>query len=123
MKTIKIKYPLAFFFIILCLPKSGYSQAISATNIHWRLADKKIEVFYDLPGNKDTIEVKIYFHKESNPAFSYSPRTVKGSIGKGVFSGKGKKIVWSTKNEPASLFTGGGFYFKILINKIPEKKD
>ena len=115
----KIFFGTILFLSGILLQNNGYSQqAIAPSNVHWRIIGKKIEIFYDLPHNKDSLEVKVIFLKKSNPQFGYVPRVVSGSIGKGVFSGKSRKIVWQIKNEPASLFTGDGYYFVVKVKKI-----
>lgn len=119
MKTFRIIYIAPLITILLFLPKTGNSQAIPVSHVHWRIVDKKIEVFYDLPQNKDSVEVKMVFKKDSDPNFSYSPHFLKGNIGRGIYSGKDKKVVWNIENEPAYLFTGGGFSFKITVKRIP----
>jgi hypothetical protein len=98
----------------------GYAQSLKTNNIHYRIIDDKIEIFYDLPWNRDSLDVKIVFFKKSDAQFLYQPRYIKGAIGKGIFSGKKRKITWYFKKEPSYLFTGSGFYFKITAIKIPE---
>ena len=108
--------------IILCLififftPKN-FAQTITATNIHHRIIENKIEIFYDLPNNRDTLDVQVFFHKKSNPKFVYQPKYVNGNIGVGVYFGANKKIVWQFKKEPAYLFTGSNFYFTIKAKR------
>lgn len=102
-----------FCAVLWSIPNNGSAQSIRATNIHFRIIDEKIEVFYDLPENNDSILVKIVFRKKSAPKFRHYPRFISGDSGLGVFSGINKKIVWYYKKEPPSLFTGSDFYFNI----------
>jgi hypothetical protein len=107
-----------FFF-----PVVGLTQSVRVTNVHFRSIEDRIEVFYDLPKNSDSIQVKLVFRKKSSPTFKYYPKAVSGDIGIDIFSGPAKKIVWDIKKEPASIFTGSNFYFKIIALKIPKKED
>jgi hypothetical protein len=120
MKDLRIIFIAQLITLMLLIPKTGNSQAIPVSDVHWRIIDKKIEVFYDLPQNKDSVEVKLAFKKDSDPNFSYSPHFLRGNIGRGIYSGKDKKIVWNIENEPDYLFTGGGFSFKITVKRIPK---
>ncbi|MBL0180988.1 MAG: hypothetical protein IPP96_01370 [Chitinophagaceae bacterium] len=88
------------------------------SNIFFRTIGDKIEIFYDLPQNADTIDVKVFFRKKSDPKTRYRLKQVSGSIGIGRFSGRKKKIVWAYKKEPPYLFTGSGFYYEITAKKV-----
>lgn len=99
-----------------------FAQNVKPTNIFYRTIANKIEIFYDLPRNSDTLEVKIYFHKKSDPKTRYPLKWIQGSVGIGKFSGRKQKIVWNYKKEPPYLFTGSGFYYEIIVKKfIPNR--
>ena len=106
-----------FIFII------GFTQNIKVSNIFFRYIDDKIEIFYDLIRNSDTLDVKIYFRKKSDPKIKYQLKWAKGSIGIGRFSGEKLKVVWSYKKEPAYLFTGSGFHYEVIAKKIYKRQD
>jgi hypothetical protein len=108
-------------FCFLCI--NVISQSLSTTNIHYRTIDNKIEIYYDLPKNRDSLSVKIIFYKKSDPKFKYHPKYITGVVGIGLFSGINKKITWYFKKEPAWVFTGSGFYFKVIAVKISKKYD
>ncbi len=106
-----------------CSVLSGISGIVSAqsirpSNIHYRIIDETMEIFYDLPANKDTIVVKVVFRKKSSPRFKYYPRFTSGACGVGIFSGANRKIVWHYKKEPEYILTGSGFYFDIYVTKF-----
>lgn len=109
-----------FFLILLSQIVSiiGLSQNIKASNIFSRTIGDTIEIFYDLPGNSDTLNVKVFFRKKSDPKIKYRLKWVSGSIGIGRFSGKKQKVIWSYKKEPPYLFTGSGFYYQVIARKI-----
>jgi len=113
----KFAFVIGMFFIVI---SSSFSQTLKAKNVHYRLIDDKIEVFYDLPANHDSLEIKVEFRKKSDSDFRYQPKYTGGDIGIGIFSGKSKKIVWHITKEPPSLFTGSEFYFSIYAIKIPK---
>ena len=106
---------LTILFIMIFAQCNG--QTLTASNIISRTIEDKIEIFYDLPRNRDTLEVKVYFCKKSDPKIKYRLKWVTGSIGVGRFSGRKQKVVWSYKKEPAYLFTGSGFYYKVIAKK------
>jgi len=121
----RIRKFLIFFVFVACVflvPSIGLAQAIHPGNVHFRIIDERIEVFYDLPVNHDSIHVKIVFHKKSAPKFKYIPQFVSGDIGIGTYSGANRKIVWYYKKEPPSVFTGDGGYFEIKVKRIPVKQ-
>lgn len=100
----------------------GFSQIRKVSNIFFRTIGDKIEIFYDLPRNSDTLDVTIYFRKKSDPKTKYRLKWVRGSIGIGKFSGIKQKVVWRYKKEPSYLFTGSGFYYEIIPKKIKLKR-
>lgn len=107
--------------ILLILIGNSYSQSVKVRNVHYRQIDEQIEIFYDLPVNSDSIQVKLVFRKKSAPKFKYYPRFIEGDVGIGIFSGTNKKIVWDIKKEPSSVFTGSDFYFDVKVKRWPEK--
>jgi hypothetical protein len=108
---------------LFCAILSGISGIVSAqsicpSNIHYRIIDETMEIFYDLPTNKDTTVVKVIFRKKSSPRFKYYPRFTSGACGVGIFSGANRKIVWHYKKEPEYILTGSGLYFDIYVTKF-----
>lgn len=122
MRISKLAFPFVFVACVYLAPTIVTAQSIRPGNIHFRIIDERIEVFYDLPANHDSIHVKVVFRKKSAPKFRYVPQFTKGDIGVGVFSGANRKIVWYTKKEPPSVFTGDGFYFEIKVKRVPVKE-
>lgn len=104
--------------LFLCWVRPCCSQNPAPANIFHRMIGDRIEIFYDLPRNTDTLEVVIWFRKKSDPGMKYRLRYAKGSIGNGVFSGKRQKVVWLYKKEPPHLFTGSGFYYEVHVRKL-----
>jgi len=109
--------------LVVIVTGNSFSQALKTNNIHYRIIDERIEIFYDLPINDDSLQVKIVFRKKSAPKFKYYPKVLSGDVGMGIFSGANNKIVWDFKKEPDYLFTGNGFYFKINAVKVPKRED
>lgn len=114
----KISLLILTFFISI---NFSFSQNLKVKNIHYRIIDQRIEIFYDLPQNIDTVNISIVFKKKSETNFRYYPRFVSGDIGKGVFSGKTHKIIWNIENEPQNVFAGSEFYFKVYAVKASTK--
>ncbi len=123
MRSFHLFYAL-FLWILLCqFTYQTNAHRLRASNIIYRTLGDKIEIFYDLPHNSDTLNVQIFFCKKSNPKMRYQLQNAKGSIGVGVFSGKKLKVVWDYKKAPSYIFTGSGFYYKVVISKMPSWKD
>jgi hypothetical protein len=122
MKIRKLTIYFVFVACVCLIPEIGRTQAIHPNNVHFRIIDERLEVFYDLPVNHDSIYVKIVFRKKSAPKFRYIPQFVSGDIGIGTYSGANQKIVWYYKKEPPSVYTGDGFYFEIKVKRISEKQ-
>ena len=112
---------LFFVLIFYWISISGFAQNRKVSNIFFRTIKDKIEIFYDLPRNSDTLNVTVYFRKKSDPTTKYRLKRATGSIGIGRFSGNKLKVVWNYKKEPPYLFTGSGFYYEITDKKIKSK--
>ena len=96
----------------------GISQTVKVSNIHYRLLDQEIQVIYDLPRNFDSLQIQLIFYKRSDLTFKYRPKKLSGDIGRGVFSGKNKKVTWTLSKEPAYLFSGAGFHFDVVAKRL-----
>ena len=124
----KRKYPAGnyvviaiFFFFFFFLSSHCTAQSLQVTNVRYKTIDNTIEIIYDLPINNDSVEVKLFFQKRSDSTFLYHPKFVSGSIGKGKFSGRNRRIIWYFRKELPNVFTGSGFYFRIRAVKILPK--
>lgn len=112
-----------FYTVAFLFSQDSKAQAINVSNIHYRLIDERIEVFFDLPQSlKDSVIIELFFYKRSDSSFVYQPLYTNGDIGKGMFAGPSNKIIWNIKGEPAFVFTGSGFYFKVSAVKITHSK-
>lgn len=118
----RLFFSLLFFVFLFCTANAALTKYISVSDIHFRIIDERIEIFYDLPANRDSIHVKIIFCKKSVPKFRYVPQFVSGDIGVGTYSGANRKIVWYIKKEPPAVLTGSGFYFEIKAKRVPVKQ-
>lgn len=85
--------------ILFFIATPGITQNKRVTHIIFRTIEDKIEIFYDLPRNSDTLEVKVYFRKKSDPKTKYRLKWVSGSIGIGRYSGRKQKVIWSYKRS------------------------
>ena len=118
----RLSFSLFFLFFLFCIANATSTKYVRVSDVHFRMIDERMEVFYDLPVNHDSIHVKIVFRKKSAPKFRYIPQFVSGDIGIGIYSGANRKIVWYYKKEPPSVFTGSGFYFEMKAKRIPVKQ-
>jgi hypothetical protein len=60
----------------------------------------------------------VYLKKESDRAFSYSPRNLAGDAGEGRFAGTGRKVVWDIKKEFPLGLTGTDYYFVVKVTPV-----
>lgn len=110
-----------FVIVLYCISTLCLSQNSKVSNVFFRTIGDTIEVFYDLPKNADTLNVKVYFRKKSDPKMRYRLKWVSGSIGIGTFSGSKQKLAWNYKKEPPYLFTGSGFYYEVNASQIAHR--
>src|SRR5204862_6931124 len=76
-------------------------------------------IHYDLVAPADAgYIVSVFLKKESNRAFSYSPRNLAGDAGEGKFAGAGKRVVWDIKKEFPQGLTGADFYFVVNVTPV-----
>jgi len=48
------------FLIFVVLSSHGQAQTLKMSNVHFRKAENLIEIVYDLPPNRDRVEVKLF---------------------------------------------------------------
>ena len=111
------------FILFLLVPFVMYGQTSKHLPNHYRIIEDKFEIWYDMPVNHDSVEIVLVFYKTSDPKFKYYPKYVVGELGKGIFSGKNKKITWSFKKEPKYLFNGSGYKFDVIAISIPKREE
>ena len=62
--------------------------------------------------------VSLLLFRENNPRFSLKPKTLMGDIGQGRYAGKGKKIIWDSRQDLKQALVGNDYYFVLYIHKI-----
>ncbi len=83
---------------ILRLNAQTISHAPVVTNIRieQKAETKTLNIFYDVNDeDADLLEVSLIASKDGGKTFTVIPKSVSGEIGKIIFPGKAKKIVWN----------------------------
>jgi hypothetical protein len=89
-----------------------------AVNVRFAVLDRKVVVTYDLLGKPDQkYRVSLFLKKESDPARSYRPKMVEGSIGEGISAGMDREITWELFKEIPTGLDGNDFYFVVTIEE------
>src|SRR6267143_5396304 len=66
-----------------------------AINVKFTASENQIVIHYDLLAPSDArLEVSVRLRKESDKAFTYTPKNLTGDVGPGVIAGLGKTIGW-----------------------------
>jgi hypothetical protein len=74
---------------------------------------------YDLnDSNVYEYSVTLVLFRESNPQFSFKPKTLKGDVGQGKYAGNGRTIIWDSQQDLKQALVGNDFYFVLYIQKI-----
>jgi hypothetical protein len=74
---------------------------------------------YDLnDSNEYEYSVSLLLFRESDPLFNLKPKTTRGDIGKGKYSGTGRNIIWDSQQDLKQPLVGNDFYFVLYIKKI-----
>ena len=103
-----------------CLLPGGAVQAqkVKVDNVHYELKESYVEIWYDLIGEPDkNYKVTVKLKRESDPAFSFTPRSLSGNVGKGRFAGEGRKITWYFSNEFKPAEGVEDYYFEVTAVK------
>src|SRR5258708_39249685 len=88
-----------FFFVLIVFLSCSFSYAQSIQNVKASpLQDGKVTVTYDIIGGKANQKFIIELYGSHNN-FSSPLIQVTGDVGKDIFGGPGKRIVWSASDE------------------------
>ena len=109
-----------FLFLLVVAPwfNTVNAQKIRVDNIRYELKENNIEIYYDLIGqaSKD-YKVSVVLKRENDAAFSVTPVSLQGDIGKGKFAGEGRKIIWNYTNEFKPEAGVTDYYFEVSAKK------
>ncbi|MFZ1979590.1 MAG: hypothetical protein WAV76_16675 [Bacteroidota bacterium] len=76
-------------------------------------------ITYDLNDSPvDEYSVGLYVFRDNDPNFKLEPKTIRGDVGRGKFSGEGNQIIWDSNKDLKKPLTGNDFYFILYIKKI-----
>lgn len=103
----KLNLILLFFVIVLIgliirLNAQTISHAPVVTNIRieQKAETKTLNIFYDVNDeDADLLEVSVIASKDGGKTFTVVPKSISGEVGKIIFPGKGKKIVWNVGED------------------------
>ena len=99
--------------LIAFLPLLSDCQQVKVSHLWYRTISDQVEIFYNLPEIRKPVYVQVYLRSKAAPAKSYRLRNASGSVGTGRFSGKGQKIVWMFRHDPAYLMAQDAIYFEV----------
>lgn len=106
--------PLSLLLIDAHAYARGDEPSINLRNIQWELEGDTVVITYDLlaPLNQE-YNVSVTLLNDNDPSFKVIPGAVSGDVGKGNFSGVGRKILWEYKRDLPKGLEGGGYRFEI----------
>jgi len=92
---------------------------IQATNIRWKTLGDIITINYDLvaPPN-EAYQVSVFMKRESDSAFTFTPVSIEGDVGKGYFSGTYREIRWNYRADYDERIQGDDYYFEVQVKSI-----
>jgi hypothetical protein len=97
----------------------GYSPDFSVSRIEWAIVLDEIIIDYDVVGEPDDeYNVALVLLRRSDKEFRFTPRLVKGNIGKGQTAGTNKQIRWSYRSDLLTELHGDDYFFEITIEKL-----
>ena len=103
-------------FVLKC--KLYADERTQISNIRFETVDEKVIIYYDLNGPRDLeYQIKIILKRDSQKSFAYSPKLLTGDVGRGLFVGRSRKVVWDVKKEFAAGLEGSDYYF--VVNAEP----
>jgi len=113
---------LLLFLLFINAAAGERSEEIRLENIKPTWEDDVVVIAYDLIAPVDQkYEVRLVMRRESDRAFKFIPKTVRGDIGKGKFAGKGREIRWAYQQDAPKGFQGNDYYFVIEVKKAGSK--
>jgi hypothetical protein len=123
LKRTGIVYCAVLFIILFVHDGNSISlqkiEKIKVENIRQKLIDGDVVITYDLNGPPDAeYTLKIILKRRSNNNFQYKPKNISGDIGKGLFSGKDRQIIWKISKEFPTSFFSNDLYFDISIEQM-----
>jgi len=87
-----------------------------AINVKFTSSENQIVIHYDLLAPSDAKpEVSVRLRKESDRAFTYTPKNLTGDVGMGIPPGLGKTIGWDITKEFPQGLAGSDYYFEVSL--------
>jgi hypothetical protein len=97
------------------------SDDVRAINVKFTASENQIVIHYDLLAPSDArLEVSVRLRKESDKAFTYTPKNLTGDVGPGVMAGLGKTIGWDIAKEFPQGLAGSDYYFEVNLSGAEE---
>lgn len=113
----RISALLALAFFLQLLPSADMSAGedkIKVENVRLSNEQGKVVVYYDLAGPVDKeYEITLTLRREDVPSFEYHPAGLSGDVGRGLYGGKNRKIVWDVPAFLATSSENDRYYFVV----------
>lgn len=94
------RFGILFLCAFLITPSWKTAAQARLQNVQSEQRRDQIFITYDLIGDPDeSYEVAVYASLNRGRTFDVRPEAVRGSVGKGVSSGRGKQITWDLRQE------------------------
>lgn len=95
------------------------SQEVMIKNVHFEFNDELIFIYYDCENqNENDLFFEASLCSKVDSSAIINLKNISGDIGKGIFSGIKRKIIWDYKKDYSGKIDSGNFYFKITASKI-----
>lgn len=103
-----------FVFMLTLSTQLLFAADVLVQNVRFEQKDEDIYVYYDLGGNagkKHTVSIKL--SDDGGRTFQLRPLAVEGAIGKGVQTGRSKRIIWHFSEDFPLGLSGDNFVFSV----------
>jgi hypothetical protein len=106
------------------LRKNAQQSSANPQRLKYQIVDvqEKNGIFtltYDLNESvENEYSVDLYLFREKDSKFSLMPKACAGDVGRGMFSGNQRKIIWDSKKDLRRELDGNDYYFVLNIKKI-----
>ena len=116
-----IHFVLVVTIVLQAIPlsKSRAEDDIRLENVRSEVSPGKIIVYYDLIGPRDEgYEVTLTLRRQSDKSFAYTPKILSGDLGRGLFAGRNRKVIWDTSKEFPQGLGWDDYYFVVSASFV-----
>lgn len=101
-------------FVLFSLPLFGQEKI----DVKFESEDGQIVIRYFLHGDPGKeYEINAIVRKQNDPSFELEPQNTTGDIGKGMFAGKERTIIWTISKSEEEKIGQDDFFFEITADE------